>query len=645
MTKRNIIMGFLAVALLSACNEKEVVSEMPAEGKKAERRFSLAGVNTANIAAPGIRVLAFNLHDEFQMEPATIPLSDTAHLQTVVMPPGNTTIVLLGNAGSQGIQGPLASPLMPYINKLSDVMFRLVTRNDGSLVAPSQYYYGKGLFTTATSGISQRIYIKNLCSKVNVRFINTQPHAIDSVHMHIENIGQEVAFNGQTLSSGKTGTYAFHQGADGLVKADSFLVLPNMTGLTPEVYASFYLHSGAIKKFKKTLSGYNFVSNKVLYFTYNLDGVQDSVLLNITVANWERSSSELITGQLMLRINVASSANANRYVRADVTLQHRLSSGALYSEEFHDLPLRLAAAGVLELQQPITNLDQRAYEVISIVLYDSEGHFEALDAPKSIPDMQLGMNTMEVSVFGRKSYENALLKKWLKVMDGNGGNTYPGAAIISQINSNPQLDILTTSIASDIHTSVINGETRITGLSLNNKSLVNFIIPTEMAGLTKFSTLELSNNSLTSINVSGLPGLVNVNLSGNPLTNINISGCHGISSFPGNLFPVAALTTLNCSGTQIKELPASMPLLTSLYWSGCGVMQDKVITVANYTALRTLDISANQLTVYPNVKGLVSLVNYNVSGNNIVSCALSYMKIFNTENILPQRTGFNWWCP
>lgn len=638
-------MGFLAIILLTACYEKEETSDVPAAGEKTERQFSLAGVNIANITAPGIRVLAFNLHDEFQMETATIPLADTAQVQTIVMPPGNTTIVLLGNAGSQGIQGPLASSLMPYINKLSDVMFRLATKNDGSLETPSQYYYGKGLFNTATSGIPQKIDIKNLCSKVNVHFINTLPHAIDSVHMYIENIGKEVAFNGQTLSSGKTGTYTFHQGTDGLVKADSFLVFPNMTGTTPEVDASFYLRSGGIRKFKKILTGYNFISNKVLHFTYNLNGVQDSVLLNITVADWERSSSELITGQLMLRINVASSANANRYTRADVTLRHRLSSGGLYSEEFHDLPLRLVAADVLELQKPITNLDQRAYEIISIVLYDSEGHFEALDAPKSISDMQLGLNTMDVSVFGRKSYENALLKKWLKVMDGNGGNTYPGATIISQINSNPQLDILTTAIASDIHTSVINGETRITGLNLSNKSLAHFTVPAEMSGLTKFSTLDLSNNLLTNIDVSSLRGLVNVNFSGNLLTNINISGCHGITAFPTNLFPTTALTTLNCSGTQIKELPASMPLLTNLYWAGCGVMQNKITVVTNYTALRTLDISANQLTVYPDVKSLTNLINYNVSGNNIISCALSYMKIFNTENILPQRTGFNWWCP
>lgn len=645
MARKNRIIGLLAVLLLAACHEREVGSDVPAEGERLETRFSLAGVNTFDIVAPGIRVLAFNFHDEFQMEPSTIPLADTAQLHTVVMPPGNTTIVLLGNAGSQGTQGSLASPLMPYVNGLTDVMFRLAARNDGSLVAPAQYYYGKGLFTTVTSGIDQKIYIKNLCSKVRVRFINTLPHAVDSVHMYIENIGKEVAFNGQTLSSGKTGSYTFRPGTDGLVKADSFLVFPNMTGIAPVVDAGFYLHNRKIRKFRKILTGYDFISNKVLNFTYNLDGVQDSVLLNITVADWEGSSAGLITGQLMLRINVASNANANRYVSADVTLQHRLSSGDFYSEEFHNLPLRLAAAGVLELQNPIVNLDQRAYEIASIVLYDAEGHFEALDAPKSISDMQLGINTMEVSVFGRKSYENALLKQWLKVMDGNGGNTYPGVAIISQINTNPQLDILTTAIASDIQTAVINGEIRITGLNLNNKSMVSFIVSAEMSGLTKFATLNLSGNSLTNIDVSGLPTLVNVNFSANPLTHINISGCHGITSFPVSLFPVAALATLNCSGTQIRELPVSMPLLTDLYWAGCGVTQDKIIVVTNYTALQTLDISANQLTVYPVVSGLVHLINYNVNGNNIVSCALSYMKRFNTENILPQRTGFNRWCP
>ena len=92
--------------------------------------------------------------------------------------------------------------------------------------------------------------------------------------------------------------------------------------------------------------------------------------------------------------------------------------------------------------------------------------------------------------------------------------------------------------------------------------------------------LSVSNNNLTSINVSGCTSLTNLNCQDNKLTSLNVSGC-------------TSLTRLYCDGNQLSSLDISS--CTSLTWLQCGENQLASLDVSGCTSLEFLNCIRNSM--------------------------------------------------
>lgn len=634
---------WIIISLLWAfygCREDIILQEKTADG--GQEQFYLSARNASGISS-GIRVFAFDQDNHFWLENPTIALADTSVYQPVTLPLGEDKLVLLANAGAKGTQAPIITPLSPHMAFITDVMLRL-NDNGGGLEQPVKYFYGLKTFQLV-AGPDQKMTVemKNLCSKVEAVFVNGLENTVDSVRISIENAGKDIMFNGEVTAVGTTFPHTFKKGAGNLVASDTFLLFPSKTGIAPVVHAVFYLHSGHTRVFRKVLN-YSFVSNKVLRFTFDLRDVEDQIDLTVQMADWEGTYTQTVQSNLTMTLMGGNPVN---YTMADVTLQYNFSPSTVYPIVFRQLALTPDGSGGLKLAVPLSNLEQGKYRVTDIVLYDTEGGFPALQDTVNF-DMGLDLNTIPVNVFGRPQYENLLLKQWLKVLDGNRGQTFPGAALIGQIDANPLLDLTSALFSLGITQTTIRGEARIAAWNLplaTASNLAHFIVPPDMANMKQLKTLALPQCLVRNIDLRNLPSLTSLALAGNTMTNINVSGCAGLASFSTGFTAqdFAALTTLDCSYTAITSLSPLFVNLTSLTWTNCGLTDVQVIKV--YTKLNRLDISGNQLTDYPDFTGLSLLAVYNVSGNDIISCALAYMHKFGANSILPQRTGNNWWCP
>lgn len=644
MKNSTYISWILVLLPLFFCGCKEDMTPQDKTPDSGQGLFYFSTKNVSGISS-GIRVFAFDKDDHFWLENPTVPLADTAIYQSITLPLGEDKLVLLANAGAKGTQAPIVTPLSPHMASLSDVMLRL-NDNGSGLEQPVKYFYGLKVFQLV-AGPDQKIQVemKNLCSKVEAIFTNGVENTIDSVRMSIENAGKDILFNGTVSAVGTTLPHTFRKGTNQLVASDTFLLFPSKAGVPPVVHATFYLHNGHTRIFQKELS-YAFVSNKVLRFTFDLQDVEDQIDLTVQTTDWEGTHTQTVQSNLTMTLNGGNPAN---YTMADITLQYNFSPSTVYPIIFRQLALTPDGSGGLKLAVPLSNLEQGKYRVTDITLYDVEGSFPALKDTVDF-DMGFDLNNIPANVYGRPQYENLLLKKWLKVVDGNGGQTFPGTTLIGQINGNPSFDLTTSLPTLGITQTTVRGEARISAWNLPSATaslLAHFIVPAEIKAMKQLTTLALPTCLVRDIDLRNLPSLTSLTLAGNTMTDINVSGCKGLTSFSSGFTAqdFAALTTLNCSYTGITTLSASLVNLTSLTWTNSNLSLANVQVIKGYTKLTLLDISANLLTDYPDFSGLLLLTTYRVSGNNIISCALAYMHKFGADNILPQRTGNNWWCP
>ena len=119
--------------------------------------------------------------------------------------------------------------------------------------------------------------------------------------------------------------------------------------------------------------------------------------------------------------------------------------------------------------------------------------------------------------------------------------------------------------------------------------------------------LNVWNNQLTSLDVSGCTALTELDCYKNPLTRINLSGCQSLENF---WWTDGRLTSLDVSGcTALTTLWCYRNKLTALDVSGC-------------TALTTLDCSSNQLTSL-DVSGCTALTTLWCYRNKLTSLDVS----------------------
>lgn len=614
-------------------------SAKPLQAELSQVSFSLTAAS--GITSP-IRVFGFDKDNHFIAENTSVPLPDTSVVQQMVLPVGDDKIVLLTGAGSKGDNALIATTMSPHMASFYDPMLRLTDAGAG-LPEPADYFYGKRLFTLQSGPIvSMIIEMKHLCSKTRVEFINSVPNTINSAKVYIENAGREIGFDGSTLSVGTTVRHSFVKGANNLLPTGEFLLFPSKSGIKPIVHAILTLADGHQKVFRKEID-YQFISNKILKFTFDLAQLEDNIELTTTIADWDGTVSQTVQSDLKLRF---TNGNATNYTKADVTLQHNFSPTNSYPIHLAGLALTPNAGNQLELSVPLTNLEQGAYTITGVTLYDADGSFEALRAPVDF-DMGLALNSIDADVLNRTQHEYNMVREWLKVLDGNAGATFPTTTILNQMQSMTDAQMATLLPTLGFTSTVIGTESRITELNIpsSTSALASFVVTDNARQLMKLNRISLPTCQVRTFSAKNLPALTTVDLSHNTMSSIALSGCPLLTGFSTNFTSAdkLALTSLDISSTAISSLPSGLTNLQTLRWANCSLTD--VSAVLACPLLTLLDISYNKLILYPDVTSLTSLASYNVSNNDIISCALSYMRTYGADNILPQRLGYNWWCP
>jgi hypothetical protein len=154
---------------------------------------------------------------------------------------------------------------------------------------------------------------------------------------------------------------------------------------------------------------------------------------------------------------------------------------------------------------------------------------------------------------------------WSKAAGGAGSKTiriYPSDASGNLSGSLTYLGCNNNSLTS----LDVSGLTALTSLDCNNNSQTSL----DASGLTTLATLDCQSNSLTSLNVSGLTALTSLYCNNNALTSLDVSG-------------LTALTVLYCNNNSLTSLRAQNVGFSGGYY------------YSSYSASYAATISNNQL--------------------------------------------------
>ena len=221
-----------------------------------------------------------------------------------------------------------------------------------------------------------------------------------------------------------------------------------------------------------------------------------------------------------------------------------------------------------------------------------------------------------------------------------------GQISIGEVDKITELDISRKNISTIPE---IQYFTSLTTLDCSNNQLTSL----DMSGRTSLQTLNCNHcNSMTFLNVSGCTNLTTLDCSNNFLRSLDVSGCTSLQTLDGNwniwtsldVSECTSLQTLNCDHcNSIGSLNVSgcTSLMTlncyknksplSLNASGCTSLtkidygryekDDTQLTYLNMsecTSLQTLNCSSNQLT-YLNISGCTRLIILDCHGNNYLT--------------------------
>ncbi|WP_297170856.1 leucine-rich repeat domain-containing protein [uncultured Porphyromonas sp.] len=165
-------------------------------------------------------------------------------------------------------------------------------------------------------------------------------------------------------------------------------------------------------------------------------------------------------------------------------------------------------------------------------------------------------------------------------------------------------DVTTLDCSNNQLTSLdVSGCTALAKLSCSRNQLTSLDVSKNPA----LTTLWCSDNQLTSLDVSKNPALTQLDCSSNQLTNLDVSDC-------------TALTKLGCYENQLTNLNASG--CTALTWLDCSWNQLTSLNVSGYSALGRLSCSNNQLTSL-DVSGCTSLTTLDCSWNQLTNLNVS----------------------
>ena len=164
----------------------------------------------------------------------------------------------------------------------------------------------------------------------------------------------------------------------------------------------------------------------------------------------------------------------------------------------------------------------------------------------------------------------------------------------------------------------------LTALSCHNNSLTSL----DVSGLTALTSLSYYSNSLTSLDASGLTALAALSCYTNSLTSLDVSGCTALAALYCNnnsltsldVSGLTALTNLTCNNNSLTSLDvSSCTALTALY---CYINSLTSLDVSGCTALNELDCNSNSLTSL-DASGLTALAYMNCYTNSLTSLDVS----------------------
>ena len=210
----------------------------------------------------------------------------------------------------------------------------------------------------------------------------------------------------------------------------------------------------------------------------------------------------------------------------------------------------------------------------------------------------------------------------IESMIDNNGLLYPEAPV--------GVDVITmeTWMAanwSDVNWDVFYPEARIVGINFSGKSLSGSL---DLTALDKLAILNIANNDLTSLDVSGCAALEELQCDGNYLTSLDVSGCVELVKINCENNDLTTLDASDC--VALEELICSYNSLTTLDASDCIALEkltcyDNSLTslyVTGCVALESILCDINKLTSL-DVSGLVALKELKCSASNLVSLELS----------------------
>nr|XP_043633353.1 receptor-like protein EIX1 [Erigeron canadensis] len=325
---------------------------------------------------------------------------------------------------------------------------------------------------------------------------------------------------------------------------------------------------------------------------------------------WAGIVCDNITGHVR-GIHLQGVISPDLYEGCDRTRQlgGNLSSSLLHLKQLRHLDLSCNNFGGIQVPEFIGSLTNLRY------LNISKSYFSGIIPP------QLG-NLSRLHVLGVGSSFHVSYEK-TRVMNMQW---------LSSLRSLHHLDMSGVNLSKAIDWfQVISTLPSLTELHLSYCDIIDIHPHVPSLNITSLSLLDLSNNDLSSFMPQWVFSITN-------LVSLDLSWCNIHSLIHGNIDSFRNLTSLKSlhvsrndfmnSSLVLKGLSSTVAgNLVSLKTSFCGVSSSVLNSLHNLTSLRSLDLSANELTnkIPRSVVNICNLKDIDLSSNNFGNISLSYL--------------------
>lgn len=152
----------------------------------------------------------------------------------------------------------------------------------------------------------------------------------------------------------------------------------------------------------------------------------------------------------------------------------------------------------------------------------------------------------------------------------------------------------------------VSGCTSLTTLNCSTNSITTI----DVAGCTALTSINCASNDLASLDMSTCTNITSITCSFNPLTSLNVTGCTLLETLVCNDSLLATLDVSTCSG--LKSLTCGYTQMTSLDVTGCPILEELLCPFANLTSVSLSGGSLTELDLYDNQLTSIDLSSCNV---------------------------------